>query len=244
MSNIISKYYDTTLEIIFAFENSLNIKFNNIFFHTHNSIINDKALKPYYIVLFDTSNNKYTYTFQEIINTINHIPIYNSKTQNNNEFSMIDLNDKIIPIRKNDKNYTKLNDIFNESYNNIIPKQHINETLKNNIITLLDDIPYKVNEYDIELFPESKYNIKISMNKSNEDRNIIVPKINEYSDTTTLGHFIRYDGDNVSLSNYHLAIIKPCMMCERKMIYDWFSINKNYCPCCGNNNEDISDVLN
>lgn len=224
-----SKVFDTTLEILFCFENKLEKQFEGIYFHTHSSLQSDNGLyKPYYIVL--SSNNEPTRMKQsDILETLGYIP-YMKVPRNSYKFFMIDMNNKITLIKESDKKFDVLQGAYLESINdNTISED---KTLSD-IESFLTNIEHTSKNNIITLYPKSPEKIIISSNDTSS-RNVITPLPRSFLNCKSLGYFTRFHGKDIThATESHIACIDKCYMCDSIIVIDWFSPNKNICPLCG-----------
>lgn len=232
--------FETTLEIAFEFETALDIKIKTLFFHFNRSTISDHLARPYLIVFNDVEGNKYRYTLKDIIDNIGYIPIYRLTSSPQTEYSIIDINNKLIPVSPSDKNYATLKSLDEEStaYETSIGLNSIDASVTDMVCSLLDEyeIPYTSDDTKLTLYDSSaSYHPVVPFSNRNmtETGFCIIPSPHEFIDHSSIGRFSQFDGSEVTQPvDYHLALIDECPKCEKCIICDWCSFTGTPCPYC------------
>lgn len=236
------KIYETTLEISFTFENTLNIKIKSLFFHFNRNVILNLLVRPYAIVFNDINGNKNRYTTKDIIECLGFIPIYKLPREPSVEYCMIDLNNKIIPIPSDSPMIETLKVLDNESYKYevSIGLNTIDTEITEMIINILLEfnITFKESDKGLILYGDDKvlYNILIPKCYRNltDTGYCIIPAPHDFIFTKSLGRFSFFANKEITQpADYHLAIIKECPMCKKNVVCDWQSFNGTLCPYCG-----------
>lgn len=236
-----STIYETTLEMAFSFENKLNIKIKSLFFHFNRNVISNLLVRPYAIVFNDTNGNKYRYTMENIIKCLGYIPIYKLSKESSTEYNLIDINNKIISIPSTSPNISTLKEMDNESfkYETSIGINTIDHEITEMMIDILLEfnISFKETEKGIIIYNDkASYNILVPNCYRNmtDTGYCIIPSPHDFISTKSLGRFSFFANKDISQpTDYHLAIIKECPMCEQNIICDWQSFDGTICPYCG-----------
>lgn len=235
-SNIETRIYETTLEIVFDFENALKTKITKIYYHFHKQSIKDKLTTPYLIVI-DNGTNKQKFTYKDILLLLKFIPVLKINVSVKEDFNYVDINNKIIIAPKRGSIQGQLIEYYDE-YLSMIQMNNANK-IDNTIIESFCNIINEVFEISFDKnfvhINELDYHIsrKYICNYS-KYKNIIMPgNMKEFDDGSIyIGSFIKFDNkicdaeDDISL-----ALIVCCDRCGEINIINY---NKK-CKChkCG-----------
>ena len=244
-TNYISKIYETTLELLFEFENVIGSECKNIVMHFNRNSNHNGLVTPYYVVIFDSDNVKHTFNMQQFVELLQHIPRYKLSELAITEFNMIKTDNKLQSINPMDKIVSILRPIYDESF--IFETRTITVDVDDELIELIMDILAK-NDIDIDWNDDQIiiYNKSASYQIIIPKRHAIdistpycvIPSPHEFINTTSIGIFNYYKGIHVKQScENHLAIIKSCINCHKNIIVNWQEFSTIKCPYCDADND-------
>lgn len=243
--NYVSKIYETTLELLFEFENILNVECKSIVMHFNRASNNNGIVTPYYIVIFDSNNTKYTFNMEQFVELLQHIPRYKLSEISITEFNLIRTDNRLCSINPTDKVLSILRPIYDESftYESRMTNVDISDELIDKLIDILvkHNIDIDWNDEQIIIYNQSaSYHIVIPKHHTIDTSTsyCITPSPHDFGNTVSIGIFNYYKGNHVKQScENHLALIKSCIGCHKNIIVNWQEFGTINCPYCLTHND-------